>query len=149
VWSIEQRAIGYGMALREAGIEPDTRLSEGDNLGTAGGYRACQRLLAAGQPFSAIFCANDETAIGAMRALYEAGLAVPGDVSVVGFDDIDIAQHLTPPLTTVRVDKEAIGACAVQRLVARSQARTAVATTVSIHVELMRRESVRSIADTE
>ena len=74
------------------------------------------QLLASGRSFTAIFCANDETAVGAMRALHERGLAVPRDVSVVGFDDIELAQHLIPPLATVRVDKEAIGASAVNRL---------------------------------
>ena len=142
IWSIEQRALGYLIALREAGIQPDDRLYEGGNLSTADGYRACQRLLAAGRPFTAIFCANDESAVGAMRALHEAGLRVPGDVSVVGFDDIEVAQHLIPPLTTVRVDKEAIGAWAVQRLLARALAPGAVAATVALHVELIRRETV-------
>ena len=84
IWSIEQRALGYWAALRQAGIQPDNRLYEGDNLSTAAGYRACQRLLATGRPFTAIFCANDEGAVGAMRALHQAGLTVPDDVSVVG-----------------------------------------------------------------
>jgi LacI family transcriptional regulator len=145
VWSIEQRALGYWTALREAEIEPDNRLYEGDNLGTAGGYRACQRLLA-GRPFTAMFCANDESAIGAMRALHEAGLAVPRDVSVVGFDDIEMARHLIPPLTTVRVDKEAIGAWAVRRLLARALAPTATTATLALHVELIRRETVAAPA---
>jgi len=142
VWAIEQRALGYWTALRQAGIQPDDRLYEGDNLSTAGGYRACQRLLAAGRPFTAIFCANDESAVGAMRALHQAGVAVPGDVSVVGFDDIEVAQHLSPPLTTVRVDKEAIGGLAVQRLLGRALAPGAVASTVALHVELIQRETV-------
>jgi len=142
IWSIEQRALGYWAALRQAGIQPDNTLYEGDNLSTAAGYRACQRLLATGRPFTAIFCANDEGAVGAMRALHEAGLTVPGDVSVVGFDDIEVAQHLIPPLTTVHVNKEAMGSVAVQRLLARALAPGAVATTVALHVELIHRETV-------
>jgi LacI family transcriptional regulator len=148
IWSIEQRALGYWTALSEAGIQPDERLYDGDNLSTAGGYRACLRLLATHRPFTAMFCANDESAVGAIRALHEAGLSVPGDVSVVGFDDIYVAQHLTPPLTTVRVDKEAIGAWAVRRLVARALAPAAVATTTSIHVELIQRDSVAAARKT-
>jgi LacI family transcriptional regulator len=142
VWSIEQRRLGYWTGLREAGIDPDDRLYESDNLSTAGGYRACQRLLASGRPFTAIFCANDESAVGAMRALHQAGLSVPADVSVIGFDDIDVAQHLTPPLTTMRVDKEAIGAWAVQRLLTRALAPGAVAATLTLQVELVQRETV-------
>src|SRR5260370_18861716 len=142
IWSIEQRALGYWAALRQAGIQPDNRLYEGDNLSTAAGYRACQRLLATGRPFTAIFCANDEGAVGAMRALHQAGLTVPDDVSVVGFDDIEVAQHLIPPLTTVHVHKEAIGSLAVQRLLARALAPGAVATTLALHVDLIQRETV-------
>ena len=142
IWSIEQRALGYWAALRQAGIQPDNRLYEGDNLSTAAGYRACRRLLATGRPFTAIFCANDEGAVGAMRALHQAGLTVPDDVSVVGFDDIEVAQHLIPPLTTVHVHKEAIGSLAVQRLLARALAPGAVATTLALHVDLIQRETV-------
>src|SRR5712692_4855614 len=146
IWSIEQRALGYWAALRQAGIQPDNRLYEGDNLSTAAGYRACRRLLATGRPFTAIFCANDEGAVGAMRALHQAGLTVPEDVSVVGFDDIEVAQHLIPPLTTVHVDKEAIGSLAVQRLLARALAPGAVATTLALHVDLIQRETVAAPA---
>jgi DNA-binding LacI/PurR family transcriptional regulator len=142
VWSIEQRWLGYWTALREAGIQPDECLYESGNLSTAGGYRACQRLLTCGRPFTAIFCANDESAVGAMRALHQAGLSVPADVSVVGFDDIDVAQHLIPPLTTLRVDKEAIGAWAVRRLLARALAPGAVAATLALQVELVPRDTV-------
>jgi len=77
-----------------------------------------------------------------MRALHQAGLTVPDDVSVVGFDDIEVAQHLIPPLTTVHVHKEAIGSLAVQRLLARALAPGAVATTLALHVELIQRETV-------
>jgi LacI family transcriptional regulator len=139
VWSLEQRALGYHTALSEAGIQPDYRLYEGDNHTPEGGYAACRRLLAGGVPFTAIFCANDAAAIGAMRALHEAGRAVPRDVSVIGFDDIEVAQHLTPPLTTVRVDKEAIGAWAVQRLVARALTPGTPCSTTTLHVDLIQR----------
>jgi LacI family transcriptional regulator len=139
IWSVEQRALGYLTALKEAGIEPDYRLYEGCNLTTAGGYAACQRLLATGRRFTGIFCANDVCAIGVIRAMHEAGLTVPRDVSVVGFDDIEVARHLIPPLTTVRVDKEAIGAWAIQRLLARALAPAAISSTTCLHVELVER----------
>jgi LacI family transcriptional regulator len=142
VWTVEQRAVGYSAALREAGVEPDPGLYEGDNLTTAGGYAACRRLLEGGRRFTAIFCANDESAIGATRALHEARLAVPTDVSLVGYDDIEVAAHLIPPLTTVRVDKMAIGACGVQRLAARALAPGAPTATTTLHVELIPRGTV-------
>jgi LacI family transcriptional regulator len=65
------------------------------------GYTAMQRVLARGEPCSAIFCAGDLLAIGAMRALADAGLRVPEALSVVGLDDIDVAAYLTPALTTI------------------------------------------------
>jgi LacI family transcriptional regulator len=66
------------------------------------GYKPMQALLEKTRDFTAIFCFNDIAAIGAIRALKEAGLTVPGDVSVVGFDDIQSAAYSTPSLTTVR-----------------------------------------------
>ncbi len=72
------------------------------NWSTPGGYQATRRLLETGHTFTAVIAANDTMALGALRALHQAGLTVPGDVSVVGFDDIPEAAYLTPPLTTVR-----------------------------------------------
>ncbi len=72
------------------------------NWTASGGYQAARRLLAEGRTFTALVAANDSMALGAIRALREAGLAVPQDVSVVGFDDIPEAAYFTPPLTTVR-----------------------------------------------
>jgi LacI family transcriptional regulator len=66
------------------------------------GYKPMQALLEKSRDFTAIFCFNDIAAIGAIRALKDAGLSVPGDVSVVGFDDIQSAAYSTPSLTTVR-----------------------------------------------
>jgi DNA-binding LacI/PurR family transcriptional regulator len=80
----------------------------------ASGYAAGRRLVADPE-VTAVFCANDEMAAGVLRALHEAGRAVPGDVSVVGFDDILLAEYLWPPLTTVVQDFAEIG----RRLVAR------------------------------
>ncbi len=72
------------------------------NWTASGGYQAARRLLAEGRTFTALVAANDSMALGAIRALHEAGLTVPQDVSVVGFDDIPEAAYFTPPLTTVR-----------------------------------------------
>jgi DNA-binding LacI/PurR family transcriptional regulator len=75
--------------------------SEG-NWTTPGGYQVTCRLLNTGHSFTAVIAANDSMAFGALRALYEVGLRVPEDVSVIGFDDIPEAAYFTPPLTTVR-----------------------------------------------
>lgn len=80
------------------------------------GYLATKEILRAGEPFSAVFAFNDVSAIGAVRALREAGLRVPEDVSVVGFDDVPSAAFQHPPLTTVRQPLQHMGALAVEHL---------------------------------
>ena len=73
------------------------------------GYLATQRLLASGNPFTALLVANDQMAMGALRALWERGLRVPADVSVIGYDDTPESALLIPPLTTVRQDFGTLG----------------------------------------
>jgi LacI family transcriptional regulator, repressor for deo operon, udp, cdd, tsx, nupC, and nupG len=73
-----------------------------------------RRLLALPAPPTAVFCYNDATALGAMRAARAAGLRIPQDLSVVGFDDIDLAPYLDPPLTTIAQPKREMGEKAVQ-----------------------------------
>jgi len=143
VYTIERRAEGYRMALVDAGLPVSYDLCESANLSTDGGYEACKRLLAGKTPFSAIFCANDEMAIGAMKALREAGLRVPEDVSLVGFDDIDLVEHLAPALTTVRVDKEVLGSVALKRLLALMSSPDPICVSSVLDVELVIRDSVR------
>lgn len=142
VYSVERRAAGYRTALLDAGLPVNYQLLEVGTLQLEGGYQACKRLLARNIPFSALFCANDETAIGALKALREANLRVPEDVSLVGFDDIDMVEHLTPPLTTVHVNKEALGSVALKRLVERAADMEAVSVTSVLEVELIKRTSV-------
>ncbi len=82
----------------------------------ADGYQAMQRLLATGQPLTALFAAGDTLAIGAMRAIQSAGLQVPQQISVVGVDDIDSAAYQNPPLTTVRQSMTELAQLSVQLL---------------------------------
>ena len=96
------RHAGYVRALTEAGTEPNDRLCyPSDNSGTLG-YQAVQQLLDSAVPFDAIFAVTDLIAIGAMRAIKDAGLRIPEDVAVVGFDDMPLAAHVTPALTTMQ-----------------------------------------------
>ena len=98
------RYAGYLEALDAAGIQDNPRLKvDADNLEELG-VRAVETLLETGEEFDAIFAVTDVIAIGAMKALQQAGLRVPEDVSVVGFDDMPLAAHVTPALTTVRQD---------------------------------------------
>jgi len=110
-----QRAKGYRAALSAAGIALDERRvvfvpSYNADEGKAG----MRVLLSRGLPLSAVFAATDELAIGAVRALYEVGLAVPRDMSIVGFDDIDITANLAPGLSTIRQPIREMGARAAQ-----------------------------------
>jgi LacI family transcriptional regulator len=101
-------------ALRDRGLVSDPLLIVEGDFTEAGGYRAMQQLLAC-QP-DAIFAGSDIMAIGAMRALREAGLRVPEDVAVVGFDDVPQAARVEPPLTTVRQPIHRLGATTVDSL---------------------------------
>jgi LacI family transcriptional regulator len=106
------------------------------------GYESAQKLLAAGLPFTALVAFNDISAIGAMRAFRDAGLRVPEDVSVVGFDDIQGAAYLTPRLTTVRQPLRRMGEIAAEQLLARiSNGGGRGAQQVSVEPELVMRES--------
>jgi DNA-binding LacI/PurR family transcriptional regulator len=92
---------------------------EGDSPTPQPGYKAAKRLLAAGKPFTALFAFNDISAMGAIRAFREAGLHVPQDVSVVGFDDIQSAAYQNPGLTTVRQPLREMGRIAAEIVLRR------------------------------
>jgi DNA-binding LacI/PurR family transcriptional regulator len=103
--TVAERLSGYRAALEDAGCGIEDQLIAFANYSAASGYEAMWHLLERGGGrvnFTALFCGNDTVAIGAMHALREAGLRVPEDVAVVGFDDIPMAAHSAPPLTTIR-----------------------------------------------
>lgn len=111
-----EREQGFREALDQAGLELDESLVvEGDFLET-GGYEAIKTLRRRRRDFTAVFCSNDLTAIGAMHGLHEVGLAVPDDVSVIGFDDIHLASYVRPALTTVHQDIRELGIRAAEIL---------------------------------
>jgi LacI family transcriptional regulator len=145
IYSVEQRALGYESVHHSVGLPVKSELRERGDMTTEGGYAACLRLLKRAVPFTALFCANDMTALGAIKALREFGRDVPGDVSVIGFDDVDLAEHLTPALTTVRVPKERIGDTAVKVLMARVSEPDAAFQTTLLAVDLVKRGSVRAL----
>jgi len=114
--SVDRRH-GYETALKQAGITPATSLVAPGDFSMEAGVRAIESFLARTQKFSAVFCSNDEMAIGAMRALATHGLDVPGDVSIVGFDDIRFARYTSPALTTIAQPKNEIGREAMRMLI--------------------------------
>lgn len=111
-----ERYQGYQHALREAGLAVDPRLQADAETTEAAGYRAVRQLRGAGLAFDAVFGASDLIAIGAIKALQEAGISVPGDIAVVGFDDIPTASYTSPPLTTVQQDTKVAGELLVSNL---------------------------------
>ena len=117
--SISDRFKGYGQALEEFGLSKNSSLvAKGQPDSSAeGGYRAARKLLKLSSPPTALFATNDSMAMGSIRAAREAQLKVPDDLAVVGFDDIEVATHTHPPLTTMRVPKEEMGTLAVRKIV--------------------------------
>jgi LacI family transcriptional regulator len=111
-----RRREGYAAALRAGGLEEDPRLIVQGDYGPGGGAQAVQRLLEGPEPPSAVFVANVTSAIGVLSALQAHGLRVPGEVSVVAVHDLPLAAHLVPPLTTVRMPLQALGARATELL---------------------------------
>ena len=108
---------------------------------TAGGHRVAERILAGGRVPRAMVCANDQTAIGVMAALLQAGLSVPGDVAVTGFDGIRLGRHLRPGLTTVVQPMAALGDTAVAMLSERIGGAELPPRTVELPVRLELRGS--------
>ncbi|NLX09169.1 MAG: LacI family transcriptional regulator [Chloroflexi bacterium] len=105
---------GWQATLKDNGIPPQPCI-EGD-FTIEGGYQAMNDLLDSGAAFTAVFAGNDSMAFGIQTALRERGLHVPGDISIVGFDDIPESAHLVPGLTTVRQDFQLLGQLAVEYL---------------------------------
>lgn len=113
------RQAGYQNALEMAGIKFDPTLIESGDWSATSGYEAIQRLFARNKHFTAIFAQNDRMAVGAIRALREAGKLVPQDISVIGFDDMPLAAYFDPSVTTMRQDMHAIGQEAARLLINR------------------------------
>jgi LacI family transcriptional regulator, galactose operon repressor len=113
------RRDGYKRALLEAGLTVTPELIVAGNFTQESGYQAMSRLLGLAQRPTAIFTASDSMAIGALRAIREAGLTVPGDIALVSFDDLPVASFADPPLTTVHQLVQELGARAVELLIER------------------------------
>ncbi len=109
------RLDGYLAALRERGITPQPDLIVAGDFTEAGGYNAMQQLLP--HKPDAVFAASDMMALGALRVIREAGLRVPEDIALIGFDDIPFAAHADPPLTTVRQPIHRTGVIAAETLI--------------------------------
>jgi len=131
------RLRGWSRALTEAGAEIPEPVP-GD-WSPRSGLEAMRILL--GRGARAVFAANDQMAIGAMHAVHEAGLTVGGDVAIVGFDDLDVAEYLTPPLSSVQRDFRAVSRVGMRDLLARLDGAVPTAPPGAVDSRLVVRES--------
>jgi LacI family transcriptional regulator len=138
--SIVERRAGYEAALQEHGLTPV--IAESTGLEMADGEQAIVELLRRAPETTAVVCSNDLQAVGALRKLQELGYQVPTDFSVVGFDDINLAQLTSPPLTTIRVGRQALGQVATQLLLGRVSASDRPAVKAVVGVTLVERATV-------
>ena len=138
----QQRTEGYKSALVAAGIAFDPALQlPATHYRRADGYRAAVELLRVSPRIDAIFCYSDLLAMGAMRAVFDAGLRVPEDVAVIGIDDIDEGRFSRPTLSTVSLDTPFIAQQAVARIAARIEDPASPAVEVVAPHRLIQRES--------
>ncbi|WP_428508160.1 LacI family DNA-binding transcriptional regulator [Roseateles sp.] len=144
-----ERIEGWRRALHEAGITPDERWVIESDFSSPGGYDAARRLLmaqaqpalGADAPFTGIFASNDMMAVGALRAAAELGLRVPQQLSVVGFDDIELSRYVFPALTTVGCSIKELGHEAGRVLIERIENPGAALKDVLLTPRLVVRES--------
>lgn len=132
---------GYRQALAEAGIDYNEDLVTSGDYSIEAGRHAVLGMLSKKSTFTAIFASSDQMAIGAISELRSHGLAVPGDVSVIGFDDIIFANAIEPPLTTVRQPRREMGRQAMALMVERLNGRK-TNETIELKTELVIRASV-------
>jgi DNA-binding LacI/PurR family transcriptional regulator len=143
--TVRRRLDGWRKALEEEGLPlAEQRLLELDvPLQSEPAYHAAEAALRQhGGHVTAVVCANDAIGFAVLEAARQLGLAVPGDLSVIGFDDLPLAQRTTPPLSTIAVDRDAIGRRAVQRLLQRAADPTGPAEKLELGVRLVERASV-------
>lgn len=138
---VQDRQVGFQAALLAAGIEPKPELTLEGDWSASSGHQAVRTWLEAGLKFTALWAQNDRMAVGAMRALRDAGKRVPEDVSVIGFDDIPLASYFDPPLTTIRQDIGMVGQQATRLLVQRLEQPETPRVQMRLPAELVVRNS--------
>ncbi|HLT90443.1 MAG TPA: LacI family DNA-binding transcriptional regulator [Woeseiaceae bacterium] len=140
------RLAGHKQALADAGVEFDTRLFFEGDFQEPSGSDGMRRFLALDVPFTAVVCANDGMAAGAMRAAREEGLQIPGDVSVVGFDNVTFSAYLYPNLSTINYPAMQIGQMAGRWVLKQVYGRDDLEVQKLFEPTLIVRESARPLA---
>ena len=136
------RLAGYRRALQDADIAEDPDLIvHADDYSMQSGVKAGTRIAELHDSPTALFCMNDEIAIGAIQSIKRAGISVPGDMSVAGFDNIDFARHYDPPLTTIDQPSDEIGQMACNMLIDQIEERGVSQNNVILDYDLIVRAS--------
>lgn len=142
--STVERLEGYTKALKEANIPVQNKFIAKGNFTLDSGYKATKKLLSESRP-TAIFYANDSMAVGGIRAIEEEGYKIPDDISVIGFDDIEMAQYLKPALTTVSMNLFEIASVAITALINVMESELRFSATYTIPVSLIVRDSCKAL----
>jgi len=142
-----ERYKGYIKALKKAGIPFDQELVQ-EGLNNAGSGKKCMdNLLSLENPPTAVFASHDLMAVGAYEAIFEKGLSVPGDISIIGHDNIDVSRYLRPKLTTIDTHKFNLGEMGVDLLIEEIEAEKPLNREIVEKAELIERESVIDLVD--
>ena len=145
-WPSSIRKKTYIEVMKKLNLDiPEGYIVDGVNFDVSGGYDAMKELLSLKDRPTAVFASGDKLAIGAIDAIKDAGLRVPEDISVIGFDNIEIAKYVTPKLTTIRQNCQEIGKAAVDILIEQINKKEKLKINKVIPVELIERESCRKI----
>lgn len=141
VGRVKKRFLGYQKALKESDIKFDPALVIATEPDLMEGRQAMRQILSLKDPPTAVFAASDRLAIGGLLEIKHAGLSVPQDVSLVGFDDVEFAAYCDPPLTTVRVPAKEMGYLAVKTLVQCIESPAEAARQYCLDTDLIIRDS--------
>jgi Transcriptional regulators len=145
-WQSSIRKKGYEKAMKKFNLEiPEGYIVNGVNFDVTGGYKAMKELLKLKDRPTAVFAACDNIAFGAIDAMKEEGINIPEDISIIGYDDIEIARYITPRLTTIRQNREEIGKTAVDLLVKQINEKEKLKINKIIPVELVVRDSCKKL----
>ncbi|MEC5321507.1 ribose operon transcriptional repressor RbsR [Brenneria populi subsp. brevivirga] len=136
------RLEGYRQAMRRAGLPVPAEYEIFGDFEFETGYRAMRQLLSLKEQPDAVFAGNDAMAVGVYHALYQVGLSVPTDMAVIGYDDIELARFMSPPLTTIHQPKDELGELAVDTLLYRLEHPDTEPNVLVLTPELIVRNSV-------
>jgi LacI family transcriptional regulator len=143
----KDRLRGYRDSLATADIPYDPDLVKEGNWQTSAGYDRTFELLDQDNPPTAIFCSNDRMAVGCYEAIKERGLKIPGDISVIGYDDEEVARHLTPQLSTLVLPHREMGRWAVEKILSDDTEALMKYPVTKLECPYIERDSIRSITD--